>query len=83
MHGGLSPDAPLASTCDATTVSQGPHRTFATERTDWARFMTDDEYYPFLVKRDVRPALWRWRDLVFPDGAIIAALHYRHAAAKL
>ena len=34
-----------------------------TDTTDWARFMTDDEYYPFLVKRNIRPAIWRWRDL--------------------
>lgn len=35
----------------------------ATDRTDWARFMTDDEYYPFLVKKNLRPAIWRWQDL--------------------
>jgi gentisate 1,2-dioxygenase len=34
-----------------------------TDATEWARFMTDDEYYPFLVKKNVRPAIWRWRDL--------------------
>ena len=34
-----------------------------TDTTEWARFMTDDEYYPFLVKKNVRPAIWRWRDL--------------------
>lgn len=33
------------------------------DRTDWARFMTDDEYYPFLVKKNLRPAIWRWEDL--------------------
>jgi gentisate 1,2-dioxygenase len=36
----------------------------ATDTTEWARFMTDDEYYPFLVKKNLRPAIWRWRDLV-------------------
>jgi gentisate 1,2-dioxygenase len=50
----------------------------ATERTDWARFMTDDEYYPFLVKRDVRPALWRWRDLE-PRLAAVAKDRLRRA----
>lgn len=25
--------------------------------------MTDDEYYPFLVKKNLRPAIWRWDDL--------------------
>lgn len=35
----------------------------ATDKTEWARFMTDDEYYPFLVKPNIRPAIWRWRDL--------------------
>ncbi|HEY4735942.1 MAG TPA: hypothetical protein VIH63_00940, partial [Xanthobacteraceae bacterium] len=35
----------------------------ATDVTEWAQFMTDDEYYPFLVKRNIRPAIWRWRDL--------------------
>jgi len=34
-----------------------------TDTTEGARFMTDDEYYPFLVKKNVRPAIWRWRDL--------------------
>jgi gentisate 1,2-dioxygenase len=34
-----------------------------TDTTEWARFMTDDEYYPFLVKKNIRPAIWRWRDL--------------------
>lgn len=33
------------------------------DRTEWARFMTDDEYYPFLVKKNLRPAIWRWEDL--------------------
>lgn len=33
------------------------------DRTEWARFMTDDEYYPFLVKKNLRPAIWRWDDL--------------------
>ncbi|MEO1658949.1 MAG: cupin domain-containing protein [Pseudomonadota bacterium] len=28
-----------------------------------AKFMTDDEYYPFLVKKNVRPGMWRWDDL--------------------
>jgi gentisate 1,2-dioxygenase len=35
----------------------------STDTTEWARFMTDDEYYPFLVKKNLRPAIWRWRDL--------------------
>lgn len=30
---------------------------------DNAKFMTDDEYYPFLVKDNIRPAIWRWKDL--------------------
>ena len=34
------------------------------DRTEWAKFMTDDEYYPFLVKKNLRPAIWRWDDLV-------------------
>ena len=29
----------------------------------WAKMMTDDEYYPFLVKKNLRSAMWRWRDL--------------------
>jgi len=33
------------------------------DRTEWARFMTDDEYYPYLVKKNLRPAIWRWEDL--------------------
>jgi len=35
-----------------------------TDQTPWAKMMTDDEYYPFLVKKNLRPAMWRWRDLV-------------------
>lgn len=35
-----------------------------TERTEWSKFMTDDEYYPFLVKKNIRPAVWRWKDLM-------------------
>ncbi len=31
--------------------------------TERARFMTDDEYFPFLAKKNIRPAIWRWRDL--------------------
>jgi gentisate 1,2-dioxygenase len=38
------------------------HDRRATERTEWARMMTDDEYYPFLVKKNIRPAVWRWAD---------------------
>jgi gentisate 1,2-dioxygenase len=34
-----------------------------TERTPWAKLMTDDEYYPFLVKKNIRPAMWRWADV--------------------
>lgn len=33
-----------------------------TDRTEWAQMMTDDEYYPFLVKKNIRPAMWRWAD---------------------
>lgn len=33
------------------------------EDTENAQFMTDDEYYPFLVKKNVRPAIWRWDEL--------------------
>jgi gentisate 1,2-dioxygenase len=33
-----------------------------TDRTEWAQMMTDDEYYPFLVKTNIRPAIWRWAD---------------------
>ncbi len=33
-----------------------------TDRTEWAQMMTDDEYYPFLVKKNIRPAIWRWAD---------------------
>lgn len=33
------------------------------DRTECALFMTDDEYYPFLVKKNLRPAIWRWEDL--------------------
>jgi gentisate 1,2-dioxygenase len=49
------------------TKSAQPERPGApmhpTHTTEWARFMTDDEYYPFLVKRNIRPAIWRWGDL--------------------
>ena len=34
-----------------------------TDTTEWSKFMTDDEYYPFLAKKNIRPAIWRWRDL--------------------
>ena len=33
------------------------------EETTWARLMTDDEYYPFLVKPKIRPAMWKWADV--------------------
>lgn len=36
----------------------------ATKSTPWAKAMTDDEYYPFLVKKNLRPALWRWEDML-------------------
>jgi len=35
----------------------------STDRTPHAKLMTDDEYYPFLVKKNIRPALWRWADV--------------------
>ena len=38
------------------------HDRSPTERTEWALIMTDDEYYPFLVKKNIRPAIWRWAD---------------------
>jgi len=38
------------------------HDRSPTERTEWAQMMTDDEYYPFLVKKNIRPAIWRWAD---------------------
>jgi len=28
-----------------------------------AKFMTDDEYYPSLLPKNIRPAIWRLRDL--------------------
>ncbi len=34
-----------------------------TARTPWAKVMTDDEYFPFLAKKNLRPAIWRWRDV--------------------
>jgi gentisate 1,2-dioxygenase len=43
--------------------AQGPEVTSVADRTEWARFMTDDEYYPFLVKKNLRAAIWRWEDL--------------------
>lgn len=33
------------------------------ETTPWAQVMTDDEYYPYLIKEKIRPAMWRWRDV--------------------
>ena len=33
------------------------------EETPWAKFMTDDDYYPYLIKDNLRPAMWRWDDL--------------------
>ena len=33
------------------------------DETPWAQFMTDDEYYPYLIKKNVRPAIWRWKDV--------------------
>jgi gentisate 1,2-dioxygenase len=31
--------------------------------TPWGKFMTDDEYYPYLAKENLRPVMWRWQDL--------------------
>ncbi len=36
------------------------------EHTENAKLMTDDEYYPYLTKKKVRPAMWRWRDIEPP-----------------
>jgi hypothetical protein len=45
----------------------------AANGTEWARFMTDDEYYLLLVKKNIRPAIWRWRDIELKaDGASAA-----------
>lgn len=41
----------------------GPQVDTVVDRTEWAQFMTDDEYYPFLVKKNLRAAIWRWEDL--------------------
>jgi gentisate 1,2-dioxygenase len=35
------------------------------EQMEWAKLMTDDEYYPKLTKENVRPAKWSWKD-VYP-----------------
>jgi gentisate 1,2-dioxygenase len=43
--------------------AQAPEAATVVDRCEWARFMTDDEYYPFLVKKNLRPAIWRWEDL--------------------
>lgn len=32
---------------------------------EWAKLMTDDEYYPNLTKENIRPAKWSWKD-VYP-----------------
>jgi gentisate 1,2-dioxygenase len=41
----------------------GPQVDTVVDRTEWAQFLTDDEYYPFLVKKNLRAAIWRWEDL--------------------
>ncbi len=33
------------------------------KKTPWAKLMTDDEYFPYLIKKNVRPAMWRWKDV--------------------
>ncbi|MBM3486233.1 MAG: cupin domain-containing protein [Alphaproteobacteria bacterium] len=40
-----------------------PNEPASKKTSPWARIMTDEEYYPFLVKTPLRPALWRWRDV--------------------
>ena len=48
------------------------------DETPWAELMTDDEYYPFLTKKNIRPAIWRWKD-VTPRLQEVAADPLRRA----
>ena len=50
----------MSQTAEKIPVSPAPEEE---TQTPWARFMTDDEYYPFLVKKNLRPSFWRWEDL--------------------
>jgi gentisate 1,2-dioxygenase len=59
-------------------IEPGPGTAAADAGTPWARIMTDDEYYPFLVKKNLRSAIWRWRD-VSPRLQTIAADPLRRA----
>lgn len=44
-------------------TTEGHDKVPVKDDTPWAKYMTDDEYYPYLIKKNVRPAMWRWRDL--------------------
>lgn len=51
-------------TLDKDTIEMpNPEFDEVVDRTENTQFMTDDEYYPFLTKKNVRPAIWRWDDL--------------------
>ncbi|MEM7674969.1 MAG: cupin domain-containing protein [Myxococcota bacterium] len=34
-----------------------------TDITEWSQYMTDDEYYPYLAKPNIRPAKWGWDEV--------------------
>ncbi len=42
----------------------GHEKIAPTESTPWGKFFTDDEYFPMLKKKALRPTLWRWKDLM-------------------
>jgi len=56
-----------------------PHKELPPAKsTPWARLMTDGEYYPFLVKKNIRPAFWSWKE-VLPALQRVAADPLRRA----
>lgn len=63
MNEQIKPDQAAKDGTKMAETTEGHDEVDATVDTPWAQFMTDDEYYPFLIKKNVRPAFWRWQDL--------------------
>lgn len=56
----------MADSMKGAATKDGPKYQDTIVDTKNAQLMTDDEYYPYLTKPNINPAIWRWRDIEPP-----------------